>query len=168
MQYEWTVKATDANVSLLQFIQKKLPDYSMRKIKGWIDAGYCFVAARQQRFARTAVLAGQKITLNVVEQKIEEIAYIYEDEAILVIDKPAGITCDERLVKSLAKANKQVILVHRLDKETTGLLLLAKSEDIKKYFIEEFRNLAVEKSYVAIVDGVIEKPSGHIENYLGP
>lgn len=171
MQFEWIVSARFANVALLAFLQRCLKDkaYSMRKLKGCIDAGFCFVNGRPQRFSRTVVAAGDKIQLTVPEAKAPtQIQIVYEDDLLLVIDKPEGHTCDERLVADLAKKGKKIELVHRLDKETTGLLLCAKTSAVKKYFIEQFRALLVQKQYIAIVDGIVKEDSGTVENYLGP
>lgn len=170
MRYEWKSTPEEAKLSLLAFLQKRLSgkDYSMRKIKGWIDAGYCFVKGRQERFSRTPVGANSKVELRVPIQEKRAIAFLHEDEALLVLDKPAGISCDERLEEQLASLKKPALLVHRLDKETTGVLLCAKSQAIKDYFITEFRDHAVQKRYVAIVDGSFKEESGAIENYIGP
>lgn len=171
MQFEWVVSARFANVALLAFLQRCLKDkaFSMRKLKGCIDAGFCFVNGRPQRFSRSLVAAGDKIQLTVPEPKVHvPIQFVYEDECMLVIDKPEGCTCDERLVADLAQMGKKIELVHRLDKETTGLLICAKSSDVKSYFIGQFRSLSVHKKYLAIVDGVVKEDSGTIENYLGP
>lgn len=140
----------------------------MRKIKGWIDAGFCFVNGKQERFSRSKVPAYATISLEIPKQEKKELSFLFEDEAILVLNKPAGISCDERLVSQLAKCKKSALLVHRLDKETTGVLLCAKSNEIKDYFIEQFRNHLMQKHYVAIVDGVVQGECGTIENYLGP
>ena len=161
MQYEWIAQSSE---TLLSFIQAKLQDktLSLRKIKGWIDAGYCFVGGRQERFSRFQVAPGQKITLRVPEARAQKpVELLFEDEAILIISKPSGITCDARL-------EKKALLVHRLDKETSGLLLLAKNAKVKEYFIKEFKKHAVQKQYVAICDGAVREPSGTIKNYLGP
>ena len=170
MRYEWKVESYDANVSLLSFLQEKLKGsgFSMRKIKGWIDAGYCSILNRPERFSRTSIKAGQSIVLEVRERKSLPLQIIYEDDACIVLDKPEGITCDERLLKDFAKKNKHVELVHRLDKGTTGLLLLAKTAIAKDFFINQFRTREIEKIYVAIVDKVVIKDHGCIENYLGP
>ncbi len=171
MQYKWIVTAKEANLTLLAFLQGKFTakDYSMRKMKGWIDAGYCKVKNKVQRFYRTEVAVGDTVALQLPKLAApQEIKIVYEDDDIVVIDKPVATTCDERLVKELATKNRQVELVHRLDKDTTGLLICAKNGNTKKYFIEQFRSLAVEKGYLAIVDGVVQKESGTIENYVGP
>ncbi len=168
MQCEWQVQPAEANMSLLAFLQGKFKDCSMRKIKGWIDAGFCTVRGQRVRFSKTCVRAGERVLLHVPQQVQKDIQILFEDDLLLIIDKPAGITCDERLVRDLAKRQKKVELIHRLDKETTGILLCAKTPEIKKYFVEEFRNLAVHKRYVAVVDGVVKGGEGTIENYLGP
>ncbi len=171
MQYEWQVSRLDGQLTLLEFLKRRFKDkdFSLRKIKGWIDAGFCTVAGRPQRFSRTQLVTGERVVLFVPEKQAPvQMLFIYEDDAILVLDKPAGITCDERLVADLAKKNKHIELVHRLDKETTGLLICAKTADVKKYFIQQFRALAVQKSYIAIVDGLVQENNGDIQNYLGP
>ncbi len=171
MQYEWKVGSKDHNLALLTFLQAKLDDksLSLRKIKGWIDAGFCFVGGRQERFSKSLVQAGATVTLRIPKEvKKEQIATLFEDEALLIINKPAGITCDERLVEEFKKQKKHVLLVHRLDKETSGLLLLAKSAEVKAYFVGEFKKHEVAKQYVAICDGVVKEDSGNCKNYLGP
>ncbi len=84
---------------------------------------------------------------------------IFEDDDILVVDKPAFITADE-----VAKTFKDAILLNRLDKETSGVMMFAKNEEFQKKAIKEFAQNRVYKEYVAIVEGkvveeiVIDKP----------
>ena len=58
-------------------------------------------------------------------------------------------------------------LVHRLDRETTGALILAKQAAVFDLFVKQFKTFQVEKRYLTIVDGIIEEKKGIIENYLG-
>jgi 23S rRNA pseudouridine955/2504/2580 synthase/23S rRNA pseudouridine1911/1915/1917 synthase len=172
MHYEWVVTASDRGKSLLEFLQARLASksLSMRKIKGWIDAGFCKVQGKIMRFYRSTVSLNEKISLDIPDevQKREPIQILFEDDDLVIIDKPAGYTCDERLVNDLEKLGKKIELVHRLDKETSGVLILAKSKKIKDYFVEEFRNQKVFKRYLAVVDGIVKEETGSIENYLGP
>lgn len=172
MRYEWIVQAGQQGLTLLEFLQDKLQEknFSMRKIKGWIDAGFCHIAGKVERFSRTKVSPRQKISLHLPEAPASRapIQILFEDEVLVIIDKPAGYSCDERLVQDMTKLGKKVVLVHRLDKETSGVLILAKNQKIKDYFVEEFRARRISKRYLAIVQGVVNEESGSIEDYLGP
>jgi RluA family pseudouridine synthase len=104
---------------------------------------------------------------------------IHEDEALLVVDKPAGMltmgtdTDKTRTVyfaltnyirKGSTKSNKRIFIIHRLDKETSGILLFAKSKDAKSYLQSHWKE--TRKKYLAIVHGKCRKPSGMLTSYL--
>ena len=85
--------------------------------------------------------------------KIKEIAQakiIFEDDDILVVDKPAHLNAQEVEAKF-----PQAVLLNRLDKETSGVMMLAKNEEFRKKAIKEFKNNKVYKEYVAIVEGKV-------------
>lgn len=164
MQYEWVVLAEEQGKTLQQFLAEHLvaSDYSLRKIKGFIDAGYCRVQGRPERFYRTKVSIHSRIQLTIPEvARKKELELLFEDEEILIYNKPAGLSCDERLV-----SGRRAFLVHRLDKETTGCLIMAKSARVKERLIEQFREKAVQKVYLAICDRTMEQDSGVVENFL--
>jgi len=81
---------------------------------------------------------------------------IYEDEDLLVIDKPAGINADD-----IPKR------IHRLDKDTSGVFLIAKNDKALEFFQKEFQEKMVEKKYIALVVGEIKNNEGVIETLLG-
>ena len=85
------------------------------------------------------------------EQKI-----IYEDEDVKVLDKPAGVIADE--IENRA---------HRLDKDTSGILLVAKNDKALNFLQEQFKNRKVEKKYIALVTGNLKEMEGKIETLLG-
>jgi 23S rRNA pseudouridine1911/1915/1917 synthase len=85
--------------------------------------------------------------------KVKEIAnarVIFEDDDILVVDKPAFLNAAE-----VESKFPQAVLLNRLDKETSGVMMLAKNEEFQKRAIQEFKNHRVYKEYVAIVDGKV-------------
>jgi len=105
---------------------------------------------------------------------------LFEDRDLLVIDKPAGLltthtraketdTVEERLNayvrKGQAKSRNRVWLVHRLDRETSGVMLFAKSEAVSEYFRARWNELT-EKTYRARVVGVLAEDAGVFESYL--
>ena len=95
---------------------------------------------------------------------------IYEDEYFITINKEAGIEVDDNLIKLIKKENneiKNLYLVHRIDKYTSGIVILAKVENIKKYFEEAFKNRNINKIYHAIVEGIVKNNKGTINLSIG-
>jgi 23S rRNA pseudouridine1911/1915/1917 synthase len=81
---------------------------------------------------------------------------IYEDNDLLVIDKPAGMVADDIPRR-----------VHRLDKDTSGILLIAKNDKALEFFQKQFKERGVEKKYLALVAGDIKENQGVIETLIG-
>ena len=105
---------------------------------------------------------------------------LYEDRDVVVIDKPAGLltthtrakesnTAEEWLNdyvrKGQAKSRKHVWLVHRLDRETSGVMMFAKSEEVADWFRANWNELT-EKTYLARVEGELAEEKGVYESYL--
>ena len=172
---KWKITAQESRMQLLAFLKTKL-EYSGKKLKQALDANLCIVNGAVERFGTVLLKPGDWVDLDVKKMEtlfsqpstqvfeIEPSRVLYEDEAILIYDKPSGISSDET---GLSKLFKDYLLIHRLDKDTTGVILFAKSEKIRKYFIELFKKQAVKKEYLAIVDGIPQENSGIIENSFG-
>ena len=128
---------------------------SNSKAKELIDRGVVKVGDQKVLIARGEIRSDTKFSV----KEIAKIKVIYEDKNILVVDKPAFLTADD-----VAKRYEKAILLNRLDKETSGVMMFAKNEDFQKKAITEFAQNRVYKEYVAIVDGkvieeiVIDKP----------
>ncbi len=118
---------------------------SNRAAKELIDRGVVFSHGRKIVVAR----AEMPLTTKFKIIEIKKSKKIFEDEKVLAIDKPAFITSEE-----IAKKEGYPLL-HRLDKETSGVLLLSKDEEFRKKAIEEFKKQNVLKEYIAWVEGVI-------------
>jgi 23S rRNA pseudouridine955/2504/2580 synthase len=175
MRCEWVVLEEDHGQKLLDFLKKSIKNPSSnRRIKSWIDAGLCFVNGRTEKFHHTRIALQDTIKLiipeEVQEPKLEftKERVLFEDDYILVYNKPHNLTSDqEGLVKHLA-AHKKVILTHRLDKDTSGAIITAKDTVIAEEIVQQFRNRKVKKEYLAIAHGKMLQDQGTIENYLGP
>ena len=87
---------------------------------------------------------------------------IYEDENLVAINKPAGVDFDWAL-----KERPELLVVHRLDKDTSGVILFAKKEKAQEYLRELFKTRRIQKSYKALVVGKIKDNSGKIELSIG-
>ncbi|MEI0491168.1 RluA family pseudouridine synthase [Brachyspira intermedia] len=95
---------------------------------------------------------------------------IYEDDYFIAIDKEAGIEVDNNLINVIKKEYTYIdnlYLVHRIDKFTSGIVILARDEATKKYFEESFKDKTINKVYHAIVQGKVEKEKGTIDISIG-
>jgi len=111
---------------------------------------------------------------------------LFEDDDVIVIEKPAGLLAthtklvgrlaresqltaenllNDYVRKGQAKSRKRVWLVHRLDRETSGVMMFAKSEEVAEKFRADWASLT-EKTYLARVEGLLEEESGNFESYL--
>lgn len=149
---------------LIHFLQEMLePAPSGKMLRRVLDANLCRVNGKVERFGTTDVEKGSVVELSpawesVVQTSLSDFDILFEDEHLMVVDKPAGWICtDDACTKSFGPKR---YLVHRLDKETTGLLLIAKSHAVRDGLIKLFADRVVEKLYVALVDGVPEEERG--------
>lgn len=149
-----------------------LPDYSRSKITAWVRSGKALVNDKTFK-PKEKVLGGEIIALTIEKERTnawlgEDIAIdvVYEDEDIIVVNKPVGLvthpgagnwtgTLANALLHyepSLATLDRAGI-VHRLDKNTSGLMVVARSELAQKNLVEQLQTHAVSREYSAIVYG---------------
>ena len=88
-----------------------------------------------------------------IVQKVEKARPIFENDDLIVIDKPAFVNSDE-----IERQFKGSQLLHRLDRETSGVLMLVKNEEFRLKAISEFKKDNVYKEYVAWVEGLVSEP----------
>ncbi|TKX29981.1 pseudouridine synthase family protein [Campylobacter estrildidarum] len=118
---------------------------SNREAKDLIDKGCVFASGRKVTIARA--LMNHKTKFNIL--KIVEPKVIFEDDKIIAINKPYAYISEDLEKKFCAK------LLNRIDKETSGVVLLCKDENFRKLCIDEFKKQRVYKSYLAILDGIL-------------
>ncbi len=112
-------------------------------------------------------------------KKNERIDIVYEDKDILVVNKPYGLltiatdkekekTLFHRVYTYIKKKNKnnKIFIVHRLDKDTSGLVLFAKTELLKLKLQNDWDNLVKERKYLAVVNGVLDNDRGTVTSWL--
>ncbi len=128
---------------------------SNNQAKSLIDRGLVYVGNKKVMIARGEIDAKTSFKVH----KVDKIKPIFEDDNIIVIDKPAFVNSDE-----IERQYKDAQLLHRLDRETSGVLMLVKNEEFRKKAIKEFKQDRVYKEYSAWVEGmvteemVIDKP----------
>lgn len=114
---------------------------------------------------------GDNITIYIVDEllfKNFNLEKIYEDDNILVVNKPSDIevTGNNSLTSILEKEYSYILPCHRLDRNTTGLVLFAKNEEALNILLKKFRNKEIEKHYLAKVYGIPQKNSQYLTAYL--
>jgi len=122
---------------------------SNSQAKSMIDRGLVYVGNKKVMIARGEIDA--KTIFRV--QKIEKAKVLFEDDDLLVVDKPAYINSDE-----MERMYKPAVLLHRLDRETSGVLMLVKNEEFRQKAIQEFKKDRVYKEYIAWVEGIMSEP----------
>lgn len=101
---------------------------------------------------------------------------LFEDEALIVVEKPPGVLSipdrfdahKENLLGMLQERLEQIFVVHRLDRETSGLICFAKTEEAHRHLSMQFAEREVDKYYLALVDGRPVPPSGSIDKPIAP
>ncbi|MBN2896551.1 MAG: RNA pseudouridine synthase [Campylobacterales bacterium] len=128
---------------------------SNNEAKALIDRGLVSVEGKKVLIARGEIDADTRFTV----EKIEKIRPVFENDDLIVIDKPAFMNAEE-----IERQFPQAVLLHRLDRETSGVLLLVKNEEFREKAIKAFKRDEVYKEYSAWVEGhvteetVIDKP----------
>jgi 23S rRNA pseudouridine1911/1915/1917 synthase len=122
---------------------------SNKEAKSMIDRGLVYVGNKKVMIARGEI--DEKTIFRVT--KIEKVKPLFENDDLIVVDKPAFVNSDE-----IERQFKPAKLLHRLDRETSGVLMLVKDEDFRQKAIKEFKKDNVYKEYIAWVEGIISEP----------
>jgi 23S rRNA pseudouridine1911/1915/1917 synthase len=168
-------------VTLLERLRALFPEASGRSLKHWLEHGRVEVNGHVVREGKTSVGANARIALGprggVSFPHL--LGLVHEDGDLVVIDKPPGllsIATDRergrtayRLLWDYLQAGRpprRPFIVHRLDRETSGLMVFAKSERAKRHVQTQFESRDVERVYVAVVEGRVKHDTGVLESRL--
>lgn len=182
------VSIEDKNKRLDNFVNEKYPEFTRSYIKNMIDSGDILLNDKKVK-AGEKLKVGQKIsmeikpikTLDVVAQNVA-FDIVYEDEDLLVINKPQGLvvhpcssTKDNTLVNGLMMRVKDLSgingvlrpgIVHRLDKNTSGLMLVAKNDFSHNALALQIKNRVCHRNYMAVLDGNLREEHGVVETFI--
>ena len=166
----WNV--SHQQIQLLAFLKEVLKEQvSGKQIKKWLDDNLCQVNGRVERFGSSWLGKGDVVTFSFPKQTIlpiqTEIEILYQDEDVIACNKPAGLISESDFLPKSIKAENSLILLHRLDKDTSGVLLFAKHAKAEVLFLKLFKERQIKKKYLAIVDQNPSQKEGLIANYLG-
>ena len=168
------VPAEFAGQRLDQALARLLPQYSRARLQQWIAEARVVVNGKSPR-ARDKLRGDEQVEISVHEAPAGEwtaqaipLAVVYEDAELLVIDKPAGLvvhpgagnpqgTLLNALLHHLPALDKlpRAGIVHRLDKETSGLLVVAKTERARLDLIHQLKERTLTREYLALVQGIV-------------
>lgn len=191
--HHFTVEPEAAGLRLDKFLHEQLPQFTRAQLQTLIAAGKVTLGPAQEVLwhKNRAVKAGEALTLLVPKPKPSHIqaveiplAVVFEDAHILVINKPSGMTVhpgagtkEDTLVHALVAHCGDSLsgiggvarpgLIHRLDRDTTGLLVVAKNDRAHLGLSEQLRRREISRQYAALCWGRPEKERGTIETGIG-
>jgi len=174
-----------AGQRLDQALAELLPDYSRSRLQQWIKSGRVTINGEQWR-PRDKLRGNEKILVEVEHEpqtswQAEDVPIdiVYEDEAIIIINKPAGLVVHPgtgnqsgTLVNGLLHHDEKLIevprsgIVHRLDKDTTGLLVVARTMAAHTQLVDRLQARDVKREYEAIVNGTMTA-GGTVDEPMG-
>jgi len=180
-----SAELNEAGKRLDRMLHERLPQYSRSRIQQWIQAGRVLVDGIPKRSSHP-LRAGEAIDVEPAEapplRAVPEaipLAVLYEDQDLVAIDKPAGMVVHAGAgVHSGTVVNALLYrfgalsgvagalrpgIVHRLDRYTSGVLLVAKNDDAHRRLAEQFSGRQVEKVYLALVHGKVKHESGRMD-----
>jgi len=173
-----------------KFLVTCLPEFSRARLQGLIDGGFVSINGVAARKSGQSIDVGAEIEVRVpppvpsglVGEDIP-LDIIFENEDLIIVNKPAGMVVHPAAGHATGTLVHAVLgydpdmegiggeerpgLVHRLDKETSGLIVLAKNERAHRWLQDQFRLRTVEKTYLALVDGKPPTPTGRVEASIG-
>jgi 23S rRNA pseudouridine1911/1915/1917 synthase len=173
-----------------KFLVGQLQEFSRSRIQTLIMGGFVDVNGHAAKKAGQTLESGFHVTVRVPPPVPTDLTpenipldIVFENEDLIVVNKPAGMVVHPAAGHSSGTLVNAVLgyepdiegiggeerpgVVHRLDKETSGLILLAKNERAHRWLQEQFRLRKVDKTYLALVDGKPPTSSGRVEAYIG-
>ena len=173
-----------------KFLVGLLQEFSRSRIQGLIADGFVDVNGQAAKKAGQTLESGFNVTVRIppvvpTDLIAEDIPLdiLFENDDLIVVNKPAGMVVHPAAGHASGTLVNAVLgyvpelegiggeerpgVVHRLDKETSGLILVAKNERAHRWLQDQFRLRKVEKTYLALVDGKPPTPSGRVEAHIG-
>ena len=185
---EFTVPPEAALTRLDHFLQSAMPQYSRARLQDWIKRGRVHVNGHQQK-AAYALRGGETITvepeapppLKAVAEEIP-LHILYVDDDVIAVNKPAGMVVHAGAGRHQGTLTNALLhhfgtlsnvsgedrpgIVHRIDRDTSGVLLVARHDAAHRALAVQFASRTVEKTYLALVQGVLAQNEGRIDRKI--
>lgn len=171
----------EKSCELLQFLQEQMPDSSRSKVKEMLSHSVCVEGRRVSQY-NFPLQPGQIVSIEKAgwkeRLKPRDLDIVYEDDHLFVINKHEGllsyskkpnettvITVLNRYL-SLTHQRCHAHIVHRLDRDTSGLMVVSKSKEVSQRFEADWKGLVLDRAYVAVAWGKLEPAVGTIKSWL--
>jgi 23S rRNA pseudouridine1911/1915/1917 synthase len=186
---EFVVPPDAAGLRLDVFLARQMPDWSRSQVQRLIRAGRVTVGSRPARKAGEEIRAGERVRVEAEREDLRAapealpLDIVYEDDDLLVVNKPAGMVVhvgagvtSGTLVNALlhhvgglssAGGELRPGIVHRLDKLTSGLVVVAKNDSAHRALAAQFKSREVHKTYLTLVHGRVTREAGEINKPIG-
>ena len=165
------------NEILIEFLKKMFSNLSKNSVKSLLHNEKVFINGNMTTKYNYELNIGDVVEIR--EKVAKNIDIIYEDKDIIVINKPSGLltvatekeknkTAYHLVMEYLKKKNKnnRIFIIHRLDKDTSGIIMFAKNERAKHLYQDNWNDIVKKRCYYAVIDGKMEKKEGTIKSYL--
>lgn len=178
------VNQAESPVPLLQFMESKFPDRSHSDMKRWLRYGHFMLDGVVTTAFDAPVIPGAEVRVNLsrpfVVLRHPRLQIVYEDDDVIVVNKGYGLlsigTQSHRkeetvfdilknYVKTQNPANK-VYVVHRLDRDTSGLMMFTKTEEAQEALRHNWNNMVLDRLYVALLEGYVKEDEGFVKSRL--
>lgn len=174
----------DTTVPLMEFVASRVPSASRNDLKKWLRYGHIFLQGTVTTGFATPVEPGATVRLNVsrpfVVFRHPRVELVYEDDDVIVINKGYGLlsvgTQSHRkeetaydIVREYVKRqdpSNRLYVVHRLDRDTSGLLMFTKTEEACETLRHNWNNMVLERYYVALLEGNVVDDEGFVKSRL--
>ena len=165
------------NEILIEFLKKTFSNLSKNSVKSLLHNEKVFVNGNMTTKYNYELNIGNVVEIR--EKVAKNIDIIYEDKDIIVINKPSGLltvatekeknkTAYHLVMEYLKKKNKnnRIFIIHRLDKDTSGIIMFAKNERAKHLYQDNWNDIVKKRCYYAVIDGKMQNKEGTIKSYL--
>lgn len=172
------------DAGLLTFVTEKMPDRSRTDLKSWLKHGQMMVDGVVDTAFDTPVPPGGKVEVNVTRPFVvlrnPRLQLVYEDDDVIVVNKGYGLlsvgTQSHRkeetaydILRNYLKdkdPRNKLFVVHRLDRDTSGLMMFAKNEEAQDALRHNWNNMVLDRLYVALLEGYVKEDSGFVKSRL--
>lgn len=169
---------------LMEFVSGKMPAAKRTDIKKWLKFGQVMVGGAVTSAFDAPVGTGVEVKINLTRGfplfRHPRVKLVYEDDDVIVINKGYGILsvrtnpmkreeCAYDIVRDYIKdvnPRTRLYVVHRLDRDTSGLMMFAKTEESQQVLRHNWNNMILERLYVAVLEGYLEEDKGYVKSRL--
>ena len=172
-----------SDTTLLAFVQESMPDRKRTVLKQMLQHNQVAVNGTPVKQFDMPLSQGDKVEVNLTREfrvfSNRRVKLVYEDEDLLVIEKGYGLLSmgNDKVADGTAYSimrdylkwkdpRNKLFIVHRLDRDTSGLMMLAKSMAVKDTLQHNWNNMVLNRKYVTVVEGYVEQDSGTVQSYL--